>query len=95
MHPTIDLLRRVAGHASGFAPATRGPHCQLDVELPADQVADREATPQGRSDPQVFRIVLIDQVLDVAGLLMGEENSPSRGGVRGAAWKRASSPRSA
>ena len=33
----------------------------------------------GRSDPQVFRVVLIEQVLDVAGLRIGKETSRAEG----------------
>jgi hypothetical protein len=72
-----------ARHLDRIAPAFEilpyRPHGQLDVELPADQVADRGATPQGRSDPQVFRVVLIEQVLDVAGLRIGKETSRAEG----------------
>ena len=55
-------------------------------------VEDPAGGPGCRSDPQVFRIVLIDQVLDVAGLLIGEEPARAEGASGALLGKSVESP---
>src|SRR5262249_57910464 len=62
-------LGRVAPPLEVFAD---GPHRHVDPALLADQVAHRLAGPHRGGDAQLLGAVVVDQVLDVAGLLVPE-----------------------
>src|SRR5690349_828919 len=79
--PGADLLGvLLAGVAArplgGVAPAlevlAHRPHGHGDAELPGDQVADGTAGPQRGGDAQVAGTVAVNEVLDLASLLVVE-----------------------
>jgi hypothetical protein len=70
----------------GIAPPlevrAHGPHGRVDAELLADQIAHGAAVPQGGRDAQVFGAVVVEERLDVAGLLIGQQ-APGAEGASG------------
>src|SRR3954451_24698359 len=70
----------------GIAPTlevrAHGPHGQVDAELLADQVAHGAAGPQGGREAQIFGAGAVEEPLDVAGLLIGQQ-APGAEGASG------------
>ena len=67
---TTWLLGRVT---PAFEVLPDRPHNQVDGELLFDQVAHSTPRPQGGSNAQIFRTILVKQLLDVAGLFVAED----------------------
>jgi len=64
---------------------------QEDAALLMDQVTDGATVPQRRGDTQVFGCFLVQESLDVAGLLVGEESARTEGTPGPLMWQRVES----
>src|ERR1019366_9128232 len=82
----ILILGVAARLLGGVAPALEvlphGSHRHVDAVLLGDQFRYRLAGPQRRSDPQAFRVLVVEQLLDVGGLLVVESSTRTWGASR-------------
>src|SRR5262249_6387456 len=71
--------RRLGRVAPPLEVLADGPHRHLDPELLTDQVAHRLAAPHRGGDAQLLGAVVVDLILDAAGLLVRERPAGAHG----------------